>query len=106
PPYTSALGKSEEYPKDERALEDSLIQTGLEESVFRLYSGEERAGQDLRALVEEARTIRNLLSGLHSRYNRQVVEQAAIAGVLHSPIFGDPEKAEAAARYIAVRLNA
>jgi len=26
--------------------------------------------------------------------------------VLHSPIFGDPEKAEAAARYIAVRLNA
>jgi DNA gyrase subunit B len=47
-----------------------------------------------------------VLSGLHARYNRQVVEQAAIAGVLHSSIFGDPEKAEAAAKYIAVRLNA
>jgi DNA gyrase subunit B len=106
PLYKVTRGKSEQYLKDERALEDSLIQSGLEESVFRLYSGEERAGTDLHVLVEEARTIRNLLSGLHSRYNRQVVEQAAIAGVLHSPIFGDPEKAEMAARYIAVRLNA
>src|SRR5262249_17010464 len=64
------------------------------------------AANDLRELVEQARTIRHVLSGLHSRYNRQVVEQAAIAGVLHSPIFGDPEKATAAARYIAGRLNA
>src|SRR5499426_1491840 len=106
PLYKISRGKSEHYLKDERALEDSLIQSGLEESVFRLYSGEERAGADLRTLVEEARMIRNVLAGLHSRYNRQVVEQAAIAGVLHSPIFGDPEKAEQAASYIAVRLNA
>jgi DNA gyrase subunit B len=106
PLYKISRGKSEHYLKDERALEDSLIQSGLEESVFRLYSGEERAGNDLRELVEEARTIRNVLSGLHSRYNRQVVEQAAIAGVLYAPIFSDPEKAEAAARYIAVRLDA
>jgi DNA gyrase subunit B len=106
PLYKISRGKSEQYLKDERALEDSLIQSGLDESVFRLFSGEERAGNDLRILAEEARTIRNVLSGLHSRYNRQVVEQAAIAGVLHSSIFGDPEKADAAARYIAVRLNA
>jgi DNA gyrase subunit B len=35
-----------------------------------------------------------------------VVEQAAIAGVLSSNIFGDPEKAKAAAPYIAKRLDA
>ena len=72
----------------------------------RLASGEERAGADLRALVEQARTIRGVLNGLHSRYNRQVVEQAAIAGVLHSDIFADPQKAAAAAQYIAKRLDA
>ena len=60
----------------------------------------------MRRLVEEARTIRNVLNGLHSRYNRQVVEQAAIVGVLNSDIFGDPEKATAAAPYIARRLDA
>jgi DNA gyrase subunit B len=106
PLYKVARGKSEQYLKDERALEDYLIMTGVEEAVLRLASGEERAGEDLRKLVEQARTIRNLLNGLHSRYNRQVVEQAAILGVLSSYIFGDPKKAKAAAPYIAKRLNA
>jgi len=106
PLYKVARGKSEQYLKDERALEDYLIMTGVEEAVLRLSSGEERAGEDLRKLVEQARTIRNLLNGLHSRYNRQVVEQAAILGVLSSDIFGDPKKAKAAAPYIAKRLNA
>jgi DNA gyrase subunit B len=92
--------------KDERALEDYLIMTGVEEAVLRLASGEERASEDLRKLVEQARSVRNLLNGLHSRYNRQVVEQAAILGVLSSDIVGDPKKAKAAAPYIAKRLNA
>ena len=106
PLYKVARGKSEQYLKDERALEDFLIMTGVEEAVLRLASREERAGEDLRKLVEQARAIRNLLNGLHSRYNRQVVEQAAILGVLSSDIFGDPAKAKAAAPYIAKRLNA
>jgi DNA gyrase subunit B len=106
PLYKVSRGKSEQYLKDERALEDYLIVTGVEEAVLRLASGEERAGQDLRKVVDQARSIRNLLNTLHSRYNRQVVEQAAILGVLSSEIFGDPKKAKAAAPYIAKRLNA
>jgi DNA gyrase subunit B len=105
PLYKVNRGKSEQYLKDERALEDYLIATGVEEAVLRLASGEERAGADLQKLVEEARHIRNTLNGLHSRYNRQVVEQAAILGVLNSKIFGDPDKAKAAAPFIAKRMN-
>ncbi len=71
-----------------------------------LHSGEHRAGADLRRLVDEARIVRNLLRALQSRYNRQVVEQAAILGVLNGEIFGNPEKAMAAAPYIARRLDA
>src|ERR1700732_418748 len=106
PLYKITRGKSEQYLKDERALEDYLIATGLEDSVLRLFSGEHRARADWRALVEQARSIRNILSGLHSRYNRRVVEQAAIAGVLTSDIFDDPRKAVGAAEYIARRLDA
>jgi DNA gyrase subunit B len=106
PLYRVSRGKSEQYLKDERALEDFLIETGLEESVLRLSSGEVRAGNDLRKLVEEARSIRNLLNGLHSRYNRKVIEQAAIAGVLHRRVTSDPASATAAAEYIARRLDA
>jgi DNA gyrase subunit B len=106
PLYKVSRGKSEQYLKDERALEDYLISAGIEEAVLRLSSGEERAGADLRKLVEEARSVRNILSGLHSRYNRQVVEQAAIAGVLTQAITNDPGTAEKAALYIARRLDA
>ncbi|HLH95494.1 MAG TPA: DNA topoisomerase (ATP-hydrolyzing) subunit B [Xanthobacteraceae bacterium] len=105
PLYKVTRGKSEQYLKDERALEDFLIETGIEDAVLQVYSGEHRAGEDLRALVEDARVIRNVLRGLHSRYNRQVVEQATILGVLNSRIFNDPPKATAAAPYIARRLD-
>jgi DNA gyrase subunit B len=101
-----ARGKSEQYLKDEVALENYLIMTGLEDAVLRLSSGEVRAGDDLRALVQEARIVRNVLLGLHTRYSRLVVEQAAIAGVLNSAVFGDTQTADEAAKYIAVRLNA
>ncbi len=106
PLYKVARGKSEQYLKDERALEDFLIDEGVDSATFNLYSGETRAGDDLRKLVQDARFIRNQLRNLHNRYNRQVVEQATIAGVLSSGIFGDPTKAAEAAIYIAKRLNA
>jgi len=106
PLYKVARGKSEQYLKDEVALENYLITTGLEDAVLRLTTGEERAGEDLKILVQEARTVRNVLHGLHSRYSRLVIEQAAIAGVLNSSVFGDPQTADEAAKYIAVRLNA
>jgi DNA gyrase subunit B len=106
PLYKVARGKSEQYLKDEVALESYLITTGLEDAVLRLSTGEERAGEDLRTLVQEARTIRNILFGLHSRYKRHVIEQAAIAGVLNSSVFENQETADEAAKYIARRLNA
>src|SRR5450631_11893 len=106
PLYKVARGKSEQYLKDEVALENYLIMTGLEDAVLRLSTGEERAGDDLRALVHEARIVRNVLLGLHNRYSRLVIEQAAIAGVLNSAVFGDPQTADEAAKYITVRLNA
>jgi DNA gyrase subunit B len=106
PLYKVSRGKSEQYLKDERALEDYLITTGLEDAVLRLTNGEERAGADLHRLVDDARSIRNILQGLHSRYNRQVIEQAAILGVLNPDIVGDPQKAVAAVPYIVARLDA
>ncbi len=106
PLYKVSRGKSEQYLKDERALEDYLISAGLDDCVFKPASGADRAGRDLLTLVEDARTIRSVLRNLHSRYNRTVVEQAAIAGVLRQEIFGDPAKGADAAAYIARRLDA
>ena len=104
PLYKVKRGSSEQYLKDERAREDYLIAHGLDGAVLRLATGEERAGADLRALVEEGRIVRHLLGGLHSRYDRGVVEQAAIAGAL-APIDDAPDAATAA-QTLAARLDA
>jgi DNA gyrase subunit B len=103
PLYKVTRGKSQQYLKDERALEDYLIEQGSDGAVLKLASGEERAGQDLKSLVEQSRAIRNVLNTLHSRYDRMILEQAAIAGMLH-PI-DDAARAEAAAQTIAGRLD-
>jgi len=105
PLYRVTRGKSEQYLKDERALEDYLISTGLEECVFTPGTGGDRSGRDLRSLIDDARAIRALLRNLHTRYNRKVVEQAAIAGMFGREIYRNPENARAAAEYVASRLD-
>ncbi|MBX9910977.1 MAG: DNA topoisomerase (ATP-hydrolyzing) subunit B [Beijerinckiaceae bacterium] len=106
PLYKAARGKSHVYLKDERALEDYLVETALDGAVFKTSDGSERGGADLRVLIEEARGVRHTLSQLHSRYDRRVVEQMAIAGALH-PLASDSD-AEAAAKAasVAARLDA
>ncbi|WP_346907103.1 DNA topoisomerase (ATP-hydrolyzing) subunit B [uncultured Roseibium sp.] len=105
PLYKVKRGQSEQYLKDQKALEDYLIASGLEDSSLTLANGEVRTGEDLREVLERARTIASIFDGLHSRYDRTVVEQAAIAGALNSEVLHDREKAAEAAAYIARRLD-
>ncbi|PZF76668.1 DNA topoisomerase (ATP-hydrolyzing) subunit B [Aestuariivirga litoralis] len=105
PLYKVKRGSSEQYLKDSKALEDYLVNTGLENTTLVLADGTERAGQDLRAIVEEALSVRAALDALHSRYPRPLLEQAAIAGVLNPEVLSSTERATDAAAYIARRLD-
>jgi len=106
PLYKVTKGKSSQYLKDEHALENFLIEGGLEDARLELSGGEVRLGADLRNVVDTALKIKTLLGGLHTRYNRDVVEQAAIAGALNPEIINNSEQAEQAATYVAKRLDA
>ena len=106
PLYKVSRGKSSQYIKDERAFEEFLIGSGIEDASLSLAEGEVRAGADLRAAVDDALAVRQLINGLHTRYNRQVVEQAAIAGALNAAVLADPARANEAAEYVARRLDA
>lgn len=105
PLYKVARGKSSRYLKDQAALEDYLITSGLEEAALEVASGEVRAGLDLRSVVDDALRLRTLLDGLHSRYSRSLVEQAAIAGALSAETFADPAQAAALATRVAERMD-
>ena len=106
PLYKVTRGKSMQYLKDEHALEEFLIDGGLEDARLELSGGEVRSGADLRSVIDTALKIKVLINGLHTRYNKDVVEQAAIAGALNPDILENREMAGQAAEYVARRLDA
>jgi DNA gyrase subunit B len=106
PLYKATRGKQAIYLKDERALEDFLIDAGIDNAALRLETGVEFQGDQLKGLIDEARLVRQVLSSLHTRYDRKVVEQAAIANALRPDVAEDPQRGPVAASYIAQRLDA
>ncbi len=105
PLYKVARGKSSQYLKNEKALEDYLVAAGLDDATLELSSGEVRAGQDILELIQDALRLRTLLDGLHSRYNRAIIEQVAIAGALNLELSHDREAYAAKAEEVARRLD-
>ncbi|MGZ3214934.1 DNA topoisomerase (ATP-hydrolyzing) subunit B [Paracoccus sp. T5] len=82
PLYKVGRGRSEVYLKNEAALEDYLVQQGIEGAALRLASGEEIIGNDLARVVEDARAARRVLRAYPTHYPPHITEQAAIAGAL------------------------
>lgn len=82
PLYKVGRGRSEVYLKNEAALEDYLVQQGVDGAALRLGSGENITGNDLARVVEEARTTRRILRAYPTHYPPHITEQAAIAGAL------------------------
>ncbi|WP_170343110.1 DNA topoisomerase (ATP-hydrolyzing) subunit B [Ruegeria arenilitoris] len=80
PLYKVSRGKSEVYLKDQAALDDYLINQGVEGAVLKLGSGEEIVGQDLTRVVDEARQLKRVLDAFPTHYPRHILEQAAVAG--------------------------
>ncbi|MBB4640817.1 DNA topoisomerase (ATP-hydrolyzing) subunit B [Rhizorhapis suberifaciens] len=81
PLYKAARGRSEVYLKDESALDQYLVDNGVE--AMRLDTAEgPRSGQDLRSLVDHARRMRVLMRYVPRRYDSTIIEALALGGAL------------------------
>ena len=103
PLFKVARGKSEVYLKDQAALDDYLVEQGLEGALLRLGTGEEIMGADLSRVVEEARNVRKILNAFPTHYPKNILEQAAIAGVMAPGMIDD--NIQGAADAVAKRLD-
>ncbi len=107
PLYRVSRGKSVIYAKNDRELEEYLIQSGIDDIAFAPYHGNASTGADLADMVREARTLQLAIEGLNRKVgNAHVIEQAAIAGVLSATVLADEAKAAQAMTTLAARLNA
>ena len=103
PLYKVSRGKSEVYLKDQSALDDYLVQQGIEGAVLKVGSNADIAGQDLARIVDEARQLDRVLEAFPTQYPRHILEQAAIAGAF---VPGAVDKdLQGTADSIATRLN-
>ena len=105
PLYKVKRGSSEQYLKNERALEDYLIEGGADDAVLATATGVAHAGPGLLGVARESRDIVNQIATFNLRYNRSILEQAAIVGALDPDVVADPARAAEIGRRIATRLD-
>ena len=101
PLFKVSKGRSEVYLKDQAALDRYLVDAGLQGRVLEAPGGA-RAENELRALVEHALRLRNLIAFVPRRYDTGVIEQMALAGALDPAL--DAKGREAALQRAAARL--
>ncbi|WP_417620445.1 DNA topoisomerase (ATP-hydrolyzing) subunit B [Parasphingorhabdus sp.] len=90
PLYKVGKGKSEVYLKDDNALDQYLVEAGLNGMVLQTGEGA-RSGEDLRGLIEHARRMRSLMAYVPRRYDSTIVEGMALTGALN-PDHGTAER--------------
>ncbi len=103
PLYRAKKGNSEIYLKDDRDMEEYLLNAGVSEAVL-ISDGVQIAGADLRSKAEEARQIKHLISSLSKKVPAHIIEQLAIMNMF-SPDSFDSSKAGEKASAVADRLN-
>jgi DNA gyrase subunit B len=85
PLYKVAKGRSEVYLKDDAALDEYLINAGLNALVLETAEGP-RSGDDLGGLAEHARRMRILMRYVPRRYDPAIIESLALSGALDPKI--------------------
>ncbi|MEM8799784.1 MAG: DNA topoisomerase (ATP-hydrolyzing) subunit B [Pseudomonadota bacterium] len=103
PLYKVSRGRSEVYLKDEAAMEDYLIDQGLQ-GIVALTAEGARGEADLGDLVRKIRRMQRLLDAMPPRYSRLLLEELAMARGL-APDATTREEMEAAAERVVNRLN-
>jgi DNA gyrase subunit B len=108
PLYRIKRGNAKErYLKDDRSLEDYLIDAVLGDLSVQLADGTHLQDDRLRGMVEQARATRHTIDILARKIgSAAIVEHAAIAGALAPASASDPARAETAVAALVARLNA
>jgi len=102
PLYRAKRGNEERYLKDDRALEDFLLEKARAGATIRYPDGRLLAAEELAAEQDFLRQAAARIRRLAATVPAEIVEQASISGALTM----DAGRATAAAQALAARLNA
>ena len=102
PLFRAKQGKSEVYLKDQLALDDYLIESGIKDVSLSIRENETIYGEDLKISVEKCINIKRVIENIAKKLGfPQILSQLAILGFLNQKIFEDPNNLS----IISQRLN-
>ncbi len=102
PLYRIRRGNKAVYMKDDKELQNYLIDSALDGAVLKAANGVQMAGADLKQFVTKVLDFTNLVNALSRRMPAEVIQAAALAGALSDSAIGNSGKASD----IAKQLNA
>jgi len=98
---------SETYLKDDKALEDYLINGLIADTLYKSGAGSVHSGQDLAGILEECRRLAPVISTLARKTgSAQIIEQAAMAGAFDAAITQQNDEGTKVAKALEKRLQA
>ena len=95
PLYKATKGRSEVYLKDDTALDEYLVDGGVQAMVLETTAGA-RTGRDLKDLTDHARRMRTLMRYVPRRYDPSIIEVLALAGALDPTLTREQRQATVA----------
>ncbi len=90
PLFKVKKNKQERYVKDEKALEELLIQTALDGAALYPGDGSLISGQELEQLVTEYHANMSIINRMSKRYPKEFLEMLMYAPVLTEVIANQP----------------
>ncbi len=105
PLYKAQKGKSILYLKDDKEMDDYLVRGGCEEAVLLKHGGEQVANQDLIALVDNTRKLRNVIGSMSKKAPEKIIEQMAIHGLFDGALQADLTKFREKSKDLAIHLD-
>ena len=105
PLYKVKKGNSVLYIKNEREMENYLNRSGCDDATLIKADGEQLAGEDLVAMVEQNRKAHSLMVNLSKNIPEKIIEQMAISGLFSASLRADAEAMKIQLDSFVNRLN-
>ena len=93
PLYKAKRGNSVIYLKDDREMEEYLVNGGSEDAFLEKENGEKIFGQDLTDFTFKTVKARSLISALSVKAPEKIIEQMAVLGLLDESVFKNCDNA-------------
>lgn len=106
PLFKVKKNKQERYVKDEKALEDMLFESALDEARLLPGDGKIVTGEELAQLVNEYHAMMNLINRHAKRYPKDVLEALMMLPVLSEAKLSNRETMQAVIDGLQTKLNA